>query len=67
MLERDEQIAEWARLAEKVAQPLGGKQPAEKGISKAARDLGLDRDDARRAVKVDSLTPEANVSLIAAS
>jgi ParB family chromosome partitioning protein len=62
--ERAEQIAEWTELVEQKAkvgqlvQP-GGKQPTEKGISKAARELGLDRDQVRRARKIASITPEA--------
>jgi ParB-like chromosome segregation protein Spo0J len=60
--ERSEHIAEWIRLMDqKVAQlePPGGKQPKERGIRKAAKELGIDRADAQRAVKIASLTPEA--------
>jgi ParB family chromosome partitioning protein len=35
----------------------GGR--ADKGINAATRQLGIDRTDAQRAVKVDELTPEA--------
>ena len=61
-LERDEQVAEWVRLTEGVsaqvaAKPQGGRP--EGGVRAAARELGVDEDDARRAVKVDSLSPEA--------
>ncbi len=37
----------------------GGAQPAEKGIRKAAKELGVSRRDAPRAVMVDKLAPEA--------
>ena len=57
-LERDEHVAEWIRLAEKkagekpaqVAQVSKGGRGNEGGLSKAARDLGIDRDEGRRAV-----------------
>jgi hypothetical protein len=62
-LERDTQIGRWAELmAAKVAQvepPSGGAQPAEKGVRKVAADLGLDRADVQRTVKVASLSDEA--------
>ena len=62
-LERATQIARWAELtAAKVGQvdpPSGGAQPAEKGIRKVARELGLERKDVERAVKVASMSPEA--------
>ncbi len=50
-LERSEQVAEWLRLSEEkvsahVASELG--RP-ESGTRKAARDIGVDRDAARRA------------------
>ena len=63
-LERDKQIAEWIGLAEaegissQVANKSGAGRP-ESGISKAARELGIDKDDAYRAVKVASLSEEA--------
>jgi hypothetical protein len=61
-LERDEQIAEWIDITEKVSsqlatKPQGGRP--ESGVRAAARDLGVDRDDAHRAVKVASLSDEA--------
>jgi hypothetical protein len=62
-LERDTQIARWVELtAAKVAQsapPSGGAQPAEKGVRKVAADLGIERTDVQRAVKVASIAPEA--------
>ena len=64
MLERDQHVAEWIRLTdEKVVlaqvapKPRGGRP--EGGIRAAARELGVDRDDARRAAKVASLPEEA--------
>ena len=51
-LQRAEQIEEWVKLtAEKVAQvapPLGGEQPADKGIRAATRELGIDRRKPKR-------------------
>jgi hypothetical protein len=63
-LERSNQIARWAELtaakARQVDEPLpGGKQPGEKGQAKAARELGISEPDMRRAVKVASISPEA--------
>jgi ParB-like chromosome segregation protein Spo0J len=61
-LERDEHVAEWIRLAGKPAQvaPVSkGGRGNEGGVRAAARDLGIDRDDARRATKVASLSDEA--------
>lgn len=60
--ERADHIAEWMRLtAEKGAQhaPPGGKQLHDKGIKAAVRELGIDRTEAQRAVKIASITPEA--------
>ncbi|MGJ0427540.1 hypothetical protein [Methylocystis sp.] len=62
MLERDEHAAEWIRLAEKVAQlaPLSkGGRGNESGVRKAARELGIEKEDARRATKVAALSHEA--------
>lgn len=60
-LERDEQVAEWIKITEKLAQtaPVSGGRGNEGGIRAAARSLGIDRDDARRAVKVASMSQEA--------
>jgi hypothetical protein len=62
-LERDTQIGRWAELtavkASQVETPLGGRQPSEKGVRKVANDLGLDKSDVQRAVKVASISPEA--------
>ena len=65
-LQRDEHVAEWIRLTEKKVievssqlepKPSGGRP--ESGIRAAARELGVERNTAQRAVKVDSLTDEA--------
>ena len=64
-MERDKLVAEWCRLVwreDKVAQlapvSLGGRGN-KSGEREAARQLGLDRDDVRRAITVASLSPEA--------
>lgn len=69
-LEQAEHIAEWVRLTEerKGAQlaPPGGRQPHEKGIKAAVRELGIERTEAQRAVKIDAIAPEAKEAAIAA-
>ncbi|ACS41647.1 ParB/RepB/Spo0J family partition protein [Methylorubrum extorquens] len=71
-LQRKEQIAEWIRLtdgAEKLAQhapvSLGGRGK-EGGINAAARDLGIERTEAQRAVKVASISEQAKQAAISA-
>lgn len=66
-LERDEQIARWVELVDARVRQLdepvkGGKQPKERGQAKAARELGVSEPDARRAVKVASLSHDAKVA-----
>lgn len=61
-IERDENVAEWIKITDRVsaqvaAKPQGGRP--EGGVRAAARELGVDEDDARRAVKVASLSDEA--------
>ena len=66
-LERDKLVDEWKRLVgreDKIAQlaqfsKVGAGRGNKGGESEAARQLGLDRDDVRRAAKVASITPEA--------
>ena len=66
-MERDKLVAEWCRLVgreDKIAQlaqfsKVGAGRGNKGGESEAARQLGLDRDDVRRAIKVASITPEA--------
>jgi len=61
-LERSEHIAEWISIADRVSvqvapKPQGGRP--EGGTSKASRELGIETTDAKRSVKVASLTDEA--------
>ena len=68
-LERSEHIAEWVSLSDKLAQvaPVSkGGRGNEGGIRAAARELGIDRDQANRAVKVASIAPEAKQAAIEA-
>lgn len=62
--ERSRHVAEWVRLAEerKGAQlaPPGGRQPHDRGIKAAARELGIDRTEAQRAVKIDAMPPDVH-------
>lgn len=63
-LERDEQIARWVELTEakgvsaQVDQKPQGGRP-EGGVSAASRELGIQRMDASRAVKVASISERA--------
>lgn len=61
-LERDEQIAEWVKLANKpdqIEQVSKGGRGHEGGESAAARELGIDRAAVQRAVKVAGICDEA--------
>ena len=70
-LEHDEHIAEWIRLAEEKAQSLAQTAPVKSrradgrggsvgdGINSASRELGIERTQAQRAMKVASLPEEA--------
>jgi hypothetical protein len=63
-LERAEQIAEWVKLTgEKLGQvaPVSAKggRGNEGGVRAAVRDLGIERTEARRAVKLAGLSEEA--------
>jgi ParB-like chromosome segregation protein Spo0J len=71
-LQRDQHIAEWARLMQ-ARQERDGHKPAHSGqvskakggrgktagVSQAARDLGLSRQKIERAEKIDSICQEA--------
>jgi ParB family chromosome partitioning protein len=63
VLERAEHLAEWIRLTEaevsaQVApKPQGGRP--ESGTRAAARELGIERTDAQRSIKIASITPGA--------
>jgi ParB/RepB/Spo0J family partition protein len=64
-LQRDEQLAEWIRLTETIpAQNAPKLGRPESGINAASRDLGVERTDAQRAVKVASLSPEAKAAAV---
>jgi hypothetical protein len=64
-LEGDDNIAEWLRITERISTSQSeslrrdgrGGRPA--GIETAARELGIERQDAHRAVKVASISDEA--------
>jgi len=68
-LERDEQVAKWIELnadrQKAQSAPIESKRPdgkghrQESGINAASRELGIERTDAQRAVKVASLSEEA--------
>lgn len=64
-LERDEQVAEWVRITNKVAQvaPVSGGRGHEGGVRAAARELGIERTDAQRAVATDDIVPEAKQAI----
>jgi ParB family chromosome partitioning protein len=73
--ERAEQIAEWIELAkekreaekvsrQRAAKPQGGRP--EGGTRQAARELGLEEREARRAVQIASITSEAKKAAHAA-
>lgn len=76
-LERDAHVVEWIRLTEqsdlqsrqsdaiepsKRADKKGHRK--ESGVRKAAREIGVSEPDARRALKVASLTPEAKATAV---
>ena len=72
-LERAEQIAEWIKITDKVSVqsapkpksgPKGGRP--EGGISAAARELGIEETDAKRAKKIASIDPTAKEASVAA-
>jgi uncharacterized ParB-like nuclease family protein len=60
-LERDEQIAEWIKITDRISVQSETKTIGrpEGGVRAAARALGVDHVDAHRAVKVASLSDEA--------
>ena len=64
-MERDRLVAEWERLVGRGNKPRqldevsrGGRGNKD-GNAEAARQLGLSEPDVRRAIKVASITPEA--------
>jgi ParB family chromosome partitioning protein len=62
-LDRSDHIARWIELTgERISaqsEPKTERGRPESGIRAAARELGIDRSDAQRAVKVASLSPDA--------
>lgn len=73
-LQRNEQIAEWIRLTEEqaadgisaqVAPKIGRGRPAA-GINAASRELGIERTEAQRAIKIDGIAPAAKEAARAA-
>lgn len=71
LLQRDEQIARWIELTgvkQDVSRQVDAKlEPAkpgrpEGGVRSAARDLNMSEPDARRAVKIAALSPEAKAA-----
>jgi ParB-like chromosome segregation protein Spo0J len=72
-LERDEQVARWIELTSAKQEPVivlrqVDAKPGrpEGGVRAAARELGISEPDARRAVKVASLSPEAKQAAVEA-
>lgn len=75
-LQRDEQIARWIELTtvkgelpdlkSKPVQPaqVSGGRGNKGGLSDAARELGIERTDAHRAIKVADLSPEAKAAAV---
>jgi uncharacterized ParB-like nuclease family protein len=60
-LERDEQVAEWIKITDRISVQSETKSIGrpEGGVRAAARALGVDHVDAHRAVRVASLSEEA--------
>jgi hypothetical protein len=65
-LERDENIAEWIRLTDGISAQVAPKSVGrpESGINAASRELGIERTNVQRAVKVDSLSDEAKAAAV---
>jgi ParB family transcriptional regulator, chromosome partitioning protein len=69
VLERAEAVARRASLvAERDAHHAhpGGRQPHDKGVSKAAKMIGTTRDDVRRSKLMAAILPEAKKAAVAA-
>lgn len=60
-LERDDNIAEWIKITERISSQSGTKSVGrpEGGVNAAARELGVGKTDAHTAIKVASLSDEA--------
>jgi ParB family chromosome partitioning protein len=63
VLERSEHVAEWVRLTDEQSAQVAPKGPVghrpQSGINAATRELGIERTQAQRAVKIDGLSGEA--------
>jgi hypothetical protein len=63
VLQRAELQNEWIGLirreAVQNARPSGGRQPKERGLGKAARALGVSKEETMRASRIASISPEA--------
>lgn len=60
-LERDENVAEWIKITERISSQSGTKSVGrpESGVNAAARELGVGKTDAHSAVKVAAMSNEA--------
>jgi ParB family chromosome partitioning protein len=68
-LERDDHLARWIELTDvkdKLAQlaPVSGGRGNEGGLRAVTRELGVERTDVQRAIKVASLSPEAKAAAV---
>jgi ParB family chromosome partitioning protein len=73
-LQRKQQIAEWIAITEQelldgvsaqvAPKPLGGRPRS--GINAASRELGIERTEAQRAVKIGSISERAREAAVAA-
>ena len=66
-LERAEAVATKAKLAAKwAAQDAhpGGRQPHDKGVSKAAKSIGVTRDNVRRSNVIADISPAAKAAIV---
>jgi hypothetical protein len=71
-LERAQHVARWLELSKvleedsateakgaQLGHPSGGEQPHDLGVSRAAKELGVSRQEVQRAVKIASIVPDA--------
>jgi hypothetical protein len=59
VLKRKEQIAEWIELKRAQVGQVSGGRGNKGGISAAAEQLGVTRQEAQRSVRIASIKPEA--------
>ena len=66
--ERAEHISEWIKLVNEQSAQVAPKGPTghrpQSGINAATRELGIDRTEAQRAVKIAGIAPEAKVAAV---